>query len=45
MAHYGNRAVADRGPDAPQQRFEADAMFIGRPQLDLRLREGGGDRP
>jgi hypothetical protein len=45
MAHYGNRALADRGPDAPQQRFEADALFIGRPQLDLRLREGGGDRP
>ena len=44
MPHHGNGALADRGPDAPQQRFEADAMFIGGPQFDLRLRERGGDR-
>ena len=45
MAHHGDGALADRGPHPTQQWLEADAMFIGRPPLDLRLREGGGDRP
>jgi hypothetical protein len=48
MLHAGNGPLSNRGPDAPQQRFEADAMFVGRPhspQLDLCLRKGGGDRP
>ena len=35
----GNRTLANRRPDPPEQRFEADPMFIGRPQLHLRMRE------
>ncbi len=45
MAHGGDGALANRRPDAPQEWFQANALFIGGPQLDLRLWEGGGDRP
>ena len=48
MAYHGHGALADRGPHPTPQWLEAAAMFIGHPhspQLDLRLREGGGDRP
>jgi hypothetical protein len=45
MLHAGNGPLSNRGPDAPQQRFAADALFVGRPQLDLRVRKGGRDRP
>jgi hypothetical protein len=45
MADQGNGALADRGPDPAQQRFEADPMLIDGPQFDLRLREGRRDRP
>jgi len=45
MAHGGDGALANRRPDAPQEWLQANALFIGRPQLDLRLWEGGGDRP
>ena len=41
----GGRPLADRRPDAAQQGFQANTMFVGRPQLDARLREGVGDRP
>lgn len=45
VAHSGNRTLSDRRPDAAQQRFQADAMFIGRPQLDLGVGKGAGHRP
>ena len=35
MLHGGERALARRRPDPAQERFEADAVFVGRPQLDL----------
>src|SRR5712692_5558129 len=38
LLHRGNRALADRGPDPSDQRQESNAMLIGRPELDLRLR-------
>jgi hypothetical protein len=45
VAHEGNRPLANRRPDPAQQRFQADAMFINGPQLDLRVRKGSGDCP
>ena len=41
----GHGSLAPWGPDAAQQRFQADAVLIGRPQFDLRVREGGRDGP
>ena len=40
MLHWGDRAVSLGRPDPTQDRLEANAMFIDRPQLDLRLGEG-----
>jgi hypothetical protein len=40
-----DRLLADRRPDAPQERFEANAMFISGPQLDLGVGKGRRDRP
>jgi hypothetical protein len=34
-----------RRPHPAQQRLEANAVFVGRPQLHAGLREGGGDLP
>jgi hypothetical protein len=44
MANQGNRAPATGRPDPPPQGLEPDAMFIDRPQFDLRVRNRGGDR-
>jgi hypothetical protein len=44
VLHGGNRTLTDRRPDAPQQRFEPDAMLIGGPQLHLGVGEGGRHR-
>jgi len=41
VLHGGDGPLPDRGPDAAQQGFEANTMFVGRPQLDL----GVGGRP
>ncbi len=35
VLHDGDRALPDRRPDPAQQRLEADAMLVGRPQFDL----------
>src|SRR5258707_695162 len=35
------RPLTDWRKDAPQQRVQADTMLVGRPQLDLGVREGG----
>src|SRR5258708_38626722 len=40
----GDGALANRRPDAPQEWFQADAMLVSGPQLDLRVWEGGGRR-
>ena len=45
VAHHGERSLPNRRPDAAQQRFQADAMFVGRPQFDLRLGKGSGHLP
>ncbi len=37
VLHGGDRTVADWRPDAAQQRLQADPMFVGRPQFDLRV--------
>ena len=37
-------ALPNGRPEAGEQRFEANAMFVGGPQFDLRVRKGGGDR-
>ena len=42
MTDRGEGTLPNRRPDATQQRFQADAMFIGGPELDLGVREGGG---
>ena len=44
VLHEGDRALANRRPDATQERLEADAMLVGRPQLDRGVGKGGGDR-
>jgi len=41
VLHHRHRPLTDRRPDAPQQRLQADTMLVGRPQLDLGVREGG----
>jgi len=45
MAHRDGGSPPDRGPDPPQERLQADAMLIGGPELDARLREGGRHLP
>jgi hypothetical protein len=44
VLHRGNGALAVETPDFVQDWLEPDAMLVDRPQLDLRLGEGGGDR-
>ena len=39
VLHHRHRPLTDRRPDAPQERLQADAMLIGRPQLDLGVGE------
>ena len=39
VLHPRHRALAYRRPDPPQQRFQADPMFISRPQLDAGMRK------
>src|SRR5258708_15097659 len=41
MLHGGHGPLPDRGPDPTPQRFEADPMFVGRPQLDRRVGKRG----
>jgi hypothetical protein len=43
VPHWCHRTLANRRPHAAQQRFQADAMFVGRPQLDACARKGGRD--
>lgn len=38
-------ALVVKAPDLAQDRLQADAVLVHRPQLDLRLREGGGHLP
>ncbi len=45
VLHGGDGALANRRPDAAEQRLEANAMFVGRPQFDLSSGKGGGDLP
>jgi hypothetical protein len=40
----GPRAAAWR-PGAPQERFQADPVLVGRPELDAGAQEGGRHRP
>ncbi len=44
VLHRGDGTLTNRRPDPAEERLEADAMFIGGPQFDLRPRKGGGDR-
>ncbi|HEV8190338.1 MAG TPA: hypothetical protein VGP82_02485 [Ktedonobacterales bacterium] len=41
--HHGGWAVPDGSPYTPQERLEPDAVLLGRPPLDLRVREGVRD--
>lgn len=41
MLHRRGGPLANRGPDPAQERFQADAMFVGGPQLHLRVGKGG----
>jgi hypothetical protein len=43
VADWGEGPLANRRPDASEQRLEANAMFVGRPQLDLGVRKSGRD--
>ena len=43
MLDGGEGTLPIKTPDFVQDRLEADAVFVGRPQLDLRVREGRGD--
>jgi len=45
VADWGEGPLANRRPDASEQRLEAATMFIGRPQLDLRVGKRGRYRP
>ena len=38
MAHQGNRTLANRCPDSPQEQLEADPVFVDSPEFDLSLR-------
>ena len=44
MLDGGDRALPNGRPDAPEQRFQADPMFVGGPQFDLGARKGGRHR-
>jgi len=44
VAYWGNRALANRRPDPAQQRFEANAMFVGGPELHPGVGKGGRHR-
>src|SRR5712692_1751369 len=44
VAHWSAGPLANRRPDAPEQRLEANTMFVGGPQLHLGVGEGGGHR-
>jgi hypothetical protein len=44
VAHHGDGALPFGSPDPPQEWLQADAVFVGRPEFDGRLREGVGDR-
>ena len=44
LLHGGDGPLADRRPHPPQERFQANAMFIGGPQLHLSMGKGGGYR-
>jgi hypothetical protein len=39
-----NAALAVETPHLVQNRLQSAAVFVDRPELDLRLRKGGGDR-
>lgn len=43
MLDRGNWTLPNRRPDPTEQRLEADAVLIGRPQFDMRLGEGRSD--
>jgi hypothetical protein len=45
VLHDGTGPLANRGPDPAEERLEADPVLVQRPGLDLRLGEGGRDRP
>jgi hypothetical protein len=40
----GGRTLANRRPDPPQERFQADAMLVGGPDFDVSVRIRRGDR-
>lgn len=40
MLDSGDRPMTNRRPDAQQEWLKPNAMFVGRPQLDLRVRKG-----
>lgn len=40
VLHWRHWSLPYRSPNPPQNRFEADAVFVGGPQLDLRVRKG-----
>jgi hypothetical protein len=44
LLHGGNRPLPNWCPDAPDQGQEADAVFVGRPELDLDSRMRGPNR-
>jgi hypothetical protein len=43
MLDSGNGSLANRRPDPMEQRLEANAMFVGGPQLNLRVGKRGRD--
>ncbi len=43
VLHRRNRPLAVETPDLVQDGLQPDAMFVDRPELDVGLREGGGD--
>jgi len=43
VAHQRGGSPPNRRPDPPQERLQADAVLVGRPQLDARLGEGRRD--
>ena len=45
VLHGGERTLAVETPDLLEDRLQPDAVFVDRPELDLRVREGGGDLP
>jgi len=44
MLHGREGALPVEAPDLLQDGFEADPVFVDRPELDLRLGEGRGHR-